>query len=309
VYQEDPPRVSVVIATNRSGPYLAEAIASVLAQTTQSFELIVVDDGSPEPAAVDAAASAAPGAQVIHQRPRGVSVARNVGAAHARGEYLAFLDDDDRWSPDRLATQLAELDAAPDAVAGYCGLRTIDASGERLLAPADQVAVASRLDVARRVTGILAPNLIIRRAAFDAVGGFHSRIRLAEDLDLVLRLAELGDFVFSPEALVDYRLTGSNATTRYRELSQGIDRVLRLHLAAADDRGDIELAAALRTSLVKNDRYVWWSALRAARADARQRPRAVAGELLWALRAAPLGLVYGAVRRVSGRRDGGGHGA
>jgi glycosyltransferase involved in cell wall biosynthesis len=295
----EPPAVSVVIATNRSGPYLAEAIASVLAQTAPAHELIVVDDGSPQPALVDEAVAGVPGARVIHQGPRGVSVARNVGAAGAHGNYLAFLDDDDRWHPTRLEAQLAAFEAAPDAVAGYCGLQTIDATGERVLAPADQTAVGSHLDVARRVTGILAPNLLIRRSAFDAVGGFHSQIRFAEDLDLVLRLAELGPFAFAPGALVDYRLTGSNTTARHRELAQGIDRVLRLHLAAADERHDGELAAALRASLAANERYVWWASLRAARAAAAQRrPARAVGEVLWAARSAPLGPVRGVVHRL-----------
>ncbi|GAB2973800.1 hypothetical protein GCM10027212_10880 [Actinotalea caeni] len=298
-----PSLVSVVVATNRARPFLAEALASVRAQTYAAVELVVVDDGSPEPADVAAAVASFPGAVLVRQPPSGVGVARNVGAARATGELLAFLDDDDRWHPERLAAQVAMLQASADAVACYCGMRTIDTDGA-VLVEADQVAIADRTDVARRVTGIILPNLLVRTAAFHAVGGFHAGIRLAEDLDLVLRLAERGRFVFEPRALVDYRAHGQNTTARHRELTRSIDQVLRLHAWSARERGDHALEAALRESLRKNDRFAWWSAGRAARAAARERrPAAALGEIGWALRTAPGGLLDGVARRLRTRSD------
>jgi glycosyltransferase involved in cell wall biosynthesis len=293
-----PPLVSVVIATNRAGPYLSEALASVSVQTYPSVEVIVVDDGSPEPDLVAAAAAEVPGSVLIRQKASGVSVARNIGTAHARGELLAFLDDDDRWHPDRLAAQTATLLGEPDAVVSYCGMRTIDDRGA-VLVEADQVAITDRTDVARRTTGIILPNLLMRRDAFHAVGGFHSGIRFAEDLDLVLRLAERGPVAFEPRALVDYRAHAHNTTSRHRALTRGIDHVLRLHEWSARERGDRELVAALRDSLRKNERFAWWSAGRAARAALRdRRPARALGELGWALATAPRGLLDGAARRV-----------
>lgn len=295
------PLVSVVIATNRAGPYLAEAMESVRAQTHPNVEVIVVDDGSPDPDLVAATVETIPGAVLVRQPAAGVGVARNTGVARARGEYVAFLDDDDRWHPERLARHVAAHANDADAVASYCGIRTIDASGERELAPADQVAVASRLDIARRRTGILLGNLMVRRDHLAAVGGFHTGIRLAEDLDLVLRLAQRGPFVFVPGALVDYRAYGDNTTARHRELTRSIDHVLRLHEWSAQERGDPELVAALRESIRKNERFAWWSAGRAARAAARERrPAAAVGEIAWALRTAPRGLLDGVTRRVRG---------
>ena len=296
--------VSVVVATNRTGPFLQEALSSVRAQTHPAIEVIVVDDGSPRPETVVAAAEVVPEARVVRQAPAGPSVARNVGAAHASGRFLAFLDDDDRWDPDRIAACVARLEARPDAVLAYCGMRTIDADG-RVLGGPEQIAIAGRLDVARRRTGIILPNVLIRTEAFAAVGGFHSRIRLAEDLDLVLRLAEQGSFAFEPRALVDYRAHDGNTTRRHRELVRGIDEVLRLHRWAAEERQDAALVAALAESIRKNDRFAWWGAGRAARsALARGRPGVAVAELGWALRTAPLGLLDGARRRI-GRRAGG----
>ncbi|GAB6859005.1 glycosyltransferase family 2 protein [Microbacterium xylanilyticum] len=293
--------VSVVIATNRAGEFLREALASVREQTHPAVEVIVVDDGSPRPEAVAAAAEEVPGARIVRLDHSGASVARNVGAALASGRHLAFLDDDDRWDPDRIAAAVARLEARPDAVLVYCGMRTIDARG-RVLGEADQVAVAGRLDVARRRTGILLPNVLIRADAFAAVGGFHSRIRLAEDLDLVLRLAEHGAFVFEPRALVDYRTHDANTTRRHRALVRGIDRVLRLHRAAAQEDHDAALVAALQESLRKNDRFAWWAAGRAARsALAAGHPGTATAELLWAARTAPRGFVDGLARRLRRR--------
>ncbi|WP_345752384.1 glycosyltransferase family 2 protein [Microbacterium rhizophilus] len=295
------PRVSVVVATNRVSPYLREALESAVAQTHPAVDILVVDDGSPDAAAVAAAASAV-GARTVRIPPSGVSIARNVGAAEVTGDYVVFLDDDDRWHPERLRRQVAALEEDPGAVASYCGMRTVDATGRRELAPADQVAVTSRLDVARRITGIILPNLVIRRASFDAVGGFHSRLALAEDLDLVLRLAERGSFAFVPERLVDYRATSTNTTRRHRELTRSIDRVLRLHRWSAVERGDAELVAAFDESLRGNARFAWWGASRRARSSLRERhPAAAAGELWWALRTAPGGLLDGLARRASRR--------
>lgn len=290
--------VSVIVATNRTGRFLREALSSVRAQTHGAIEVIVVDDGSPEPETIVAAAEVVPDARVVRQAPAGPSVARNVGAGLASGQYLAFLDDDDRWDPDRIAAAVARLDARPDAVLAYCGMRTIDADG-RLLSGPDQVAITGRLDVARRRTGIMLPNSLISAAAFTAVGGFHSRIRLAEDLNLVLRLAERGPFVFEPQPLVDYRAHDANTTLRHRDLVDGIDEILRLHRWAAGERHDAALVAALEESIRKNDRFAWWGAERAARSALdRRRPGAAAAELWWALRTAPRGLSDGLRRRI-----------
>ncbi|HET6300706.1 glycosyltransferase family 2 protein [Microbacterium sp.] len=299
-----PPLVSVVVATNRAGEHLGEALDSVAAQTHPAVELIVVDDGSPDPDAVAAIVSRAENARLLRQPPTGVSAARNRGAGEAHGELLAFLDDDDRWHPERLARHVAAHAEDADAVASYCGIQTIDATGDRVLAPADQIAVGSSADIARRRTGILLGNLVMRRDRFVEVGGFDEGLRLAEDYDLILRLARHGRFLFVPGALVDYRAYGENSTGRHRALVASIDEVVRRHEKAARADGDDELVAALRDSARKNDRFAWWSAGRAARRALGERhPLRAVSEVWWALRTAPLGLADGVVRRLRGIRD------
>ncbi|WP_127818020.1 glycosyltransferase family 2 protein [Microbacterium sp. CPCC 204701] len=292
--------VSIVVATNRSGAYLAEAIDSASAQSYGSFEIVVVDDGSPNPEAIAQTVRRFPAARLIRRRPSGVAAARNAGVRASRGDLIAFLDDDDRWHPGCLEAHVSALAAAPDAVASYCRIQTIDAGGDRVLAPADQVAVRSRAEVAARRTGIFAGNLVVRRRHFEAVGGFAEDLHHAEDLDLILSLAERGRLVFAEAGLVDYRSHGENTTQRYRELVRAIDHVLRSHRDRALASEDPELAAAFEESLARNARFAWWSAARAAKADlSRRRPVAAAGELAWALRAAPGGLWSGVTRRLS----------
>lgn len=280
--------MSVVVATNRVSPFLAEALASVTDQTHPRVEVIVVDDGSPDPSAVEAAvATAAPAARILRREPSGVSAARNAGAAAASGELLVFFDDDDLSHPDRFSRQSARLMSSANAVACYCGMRTIDTEG-RVLVEADQTAVRDRLDVARRRTGILLGNLMIRRADFDAVGGFDTGIALAEDLDLVLNLSERGDFVFEPDALFDYRAHGGNTTSRHRELTASIDRIVRAHRSRAREAGDSALVDAHSESLRANARFAWWGAARHARAETRARRWGSAvSDIAWAVAFAP----------------------
>lgn len=297
------PLVSVVVATNRASDYLAEALASVREQTYTNLELIVVDDGSPVPDAISAAVAAVPKAVLLRTAPRGVSAARNAGADAARGQFLAFLDDDDRWHAERVARHVQAHREDASAIASYCGIRTVDASGTRVLAPADQVAVTSRRDVASRRTGILIGNFFVKRAEFEKIGGFDTGIHLAEDLDLILRLSARGRFAFVPGALVDYRAYGANSTGRHRELTASIDDVLRRHRDAARERGEAELVEAFTESIAKNHRFAWWSALRASRAAlGRREPVTAASEIWWAARTAPSGLPRAVWRRVRGTR-------
>jgi glycosyltransferase involved in cell wall biosynthesis len=292
------PLVSVVVASNRASPFLVEALNSVAAQTYPHLEIIVVDDGSDDPEFITDVTRSMSEVTVVRQRPSGVAVARNVGAALATGEFLVFLDDDDRWHPERIQLQLRAFENAPDAVACYCGMQSIDEAGN-VVAEADQVAVSDEYDVARRATGIILPNVLMRRTAFERVGGFHPAIRLAQDLDLILLLARQGRFVFSPEVLVDYRAHSNNNTRRYRELCRSISEVVHLHLWNAIERNDDALASAYRESLLSNQRFAWWSAIRAARTSlARGHAGSAIGDVAWAIRFAPGGPPSAALRRL-----------
>src|SRR5438132_1599837 len=111
--------VSVVIPVYNGERYLADAIQSVRDQTYQNFEVIVVDDGSTDGSA-DVAQRFGEAIRYVHQANGGVCKARNAGIAAARGAYIAFLDQDDLWLPDKLAAQVTYLDSHPEVGAVYC---------------------------------------------------------------------------------------------------------------------------------------------------------------------------------------------
>jgi glycosyltransferase involved in cell wall biosynthesis len=296
-----PPLVGVIIATRRGGPFLDEALSSLEAQTYPRIDAVVVDDGSARPDDVAAVTRRHPTVRLVRQPNAGSSVARNYGVSLTRGEFLAFLDDDDRWHPQRIARQVEALLANPGAVVSYCGMRVIDDVGAELL-PADQRQVDDVHEILRRSTGILLPNVLIRRETFARVGGFHPSFRRAQDLDLVLKAAHEGDFVFVPETLVDYRRHIANSTRGHHELCRSIDRIVRLHRWAAQERGRQDLVRDHTVSLAANARFAVWTAARVTRGLVHERRYGAAlREISWAVRFAPAAPLSAVRKRLPGR--------
>lgn len=296
-----PELVSVIVATNRGGPYLEPALRSVLSQTWQDWELVVVDDGSPDPDEIKALISAIPRSVIIrHDRSKGVSIARNVGVDASRGRFLVFLDDDDIWRPERLALQMAALSGAPDAVACYSAGWYMDAAGE--FAGDDWPPVAARgqllsgeSDIPRIIT------MMIRRAEFIALGGFNPAFRYAEDNELILRLLQHGEMVGISDALVGYRRHTDNVTTKapqtHRDLASR--RVVDLQIWAAEGRGDIGTAKLLRDNKRRlNQKNAGFAAREAMAAAHKRQIRGAALELLHALRLSPTATVTTVKRRL-----------
>lgn len=290
--------VSVIVATNRAGEFFDEALRSVEAQTYPHWEIIVVDDGSPDPDALRAIVGDRPNTRVVRQRSSGVSVARNVGIAESRGEYLAFLDDDDAWLPDRLALQVRALEADHTAVAAYGRVTNIDEHGNELH-PANQREATGLASIFDGSATPQPQTITARRSSVIRVGGFHSGLVHSEDLDLTLRLARDGGFVFIDAPLTRYRKHGGNNSSAHRYQTATIDRVLRLHLLRADQARD-ETYSALLARLRANNRYAYWIARRATRGRG---GRSTLSELWWAFRFAPLAPADAVLRRMLRRRD------
>ncbi|MFQ5424114.1 MAG: glycosyltransferase family 2 protein [Phycisphaerae bacterium] len=186
--------VSVVIPSYRSGAIVGEAIDSVLAQTRAADEIIVVDDGSPagdETAAVCARFNGR--VRYIRQENQRASVARNTGITASKGGWLAFLDADDRWDPEKLELQLAALARHPEA--DFCVTASLAWSASdgsyrlyRWEGPADPEVMRSELLVRNIFTGACS-SLLTRRQALEAVGCFPPG-KGSEDRRVVLRLLE-----------------------------------------------------------------------------------------------------------------------
>jgi glycosyltransferase involved in cell wall biosynthesis len=186
------PKVSVVIPTYNCDRYLAEAIDSVLSQSYAEYEVIVVDDGSTDRTA-EILQSYGDRIRHLRQSNQGVAIARNQGIQLAQGEWVAFLDADDFFLPDKLAAQMAIASACPDLGIIHSGWHRVDPQGQILVAvtPWQQI---PRLDLESwlRWKPVLPSAMLFRRDWLMRSGGFDPRFPPAEDTDLVLRLARMG---------------------------------------------------------------------------------------------------------------------
>ncbi len=227
------PVVTIVIPLYNGAGFIGETLRSVLAQTFLRFEVIVVDDGSADDGpdivrtfALDSRV------QLVRNSHLGVAEARNAGAARATdaSRYLMFLDADDLWDPEALATLVDALERRPDAAGSFVLAEYIDGDGN-VLYPGDfprhmrgredlrdgrLVPRDSAADVEFEhlfLSNLVYPPscLLLRRAAYEAAGGFDGRF-LAEDWEFVARLAKQGPFVPVDRVLVGYRRHTSNAS-------------------------------------------------------------------------------------------------
>lgn len=209
-----PPVVSVVVPAKNAAAYIGETIASALAQADVS-EVIVVDDGSTDDTVAIVQAIRDPRLGLIVNDTSGVSAARNLGARSARGNWLMFLDADDRLRPDAVSTLLTVAKTAPHAVLIYGDYNTIDSAG---LAIGRRGLLKGRRkpsgDVLERLaSGNFIVNggiMLVRGDAFRSTGGFDVSLRYCEDWHCWCRLAALGEFAYVPKLLLDYRLHTAN---------------------------------------------------------------------------------------------------
>ncbi|MEL6482851.1 MAG: glycosyltransferase [Pseudomonadota bacterium] len=205
---EEMPLISVVMPVYNGEMFLDDAIQSVRTQTLTDFELIAVDDGSSDATPDILARHASDDARLrVHRQANtGIVGALNAGLARARGRYIARMDADDLCLPHRFERQAAYLDTTPEAVLVGGLAETMDATGRPL-------AVVSggphrKTDLSRfppRVAVSLHPLIMVRREAFEEIGGYRSGFPHAEDYDLYLRLARLGRLDNPPEVMLRYR--------------------------------------------------------------------------------------------------------
>ena len=219
-------RVSVILPVYNGARYLAEALRSVLTQSTLPDEIIVIDDGSTDDsAAVVSSLSAASPVPIryIQQANHGPAVARNAGLAAAAGDYVAFQDADDRWMPDKLAVQVSLLQrhVNAQAVIGYTQL---------IFEPDSHNASANF--VGRPGLVMLLQASLFRRTLFEQVGGFDPALRGDEDIEWFLRALEQPiEIVVHPELVITYRRHNANLTGSLQRSQQQLMMALRRALA------------------------------------------------------------------------------
>lgn len=215
------PRVSVVVPTRGRPGFLRRAVGSVLAQTFPDVEVVVVDDGpSPEVAAFVAGHADERVRLIRHETNRGVATARNTGVAAARGEYLAFLDDDDVWLPHKLERQLAAAGAGARVVHSLVYVadaegRVYERASERGFRLFREVAAAGCPYVwLLRRSACQIGTFLVHRDCVAEVGGFDPELPTVEDLDFVHRLRRRFPFHLVDEPLSKYCRHDGNASSR-----------------------------------------------------------------------------------------------
>lgn len=204
--------VSVVIPAYNAERFLRDALASVLRQTLPPLEILVVDDGSGDNTA--RLAASVEGVRCIRQANAGVSAARNRGIEEARGEFIALLDADDAWMPEKLAIQMAGLrsdqfafSARTETDENLLPLRMVRGGFPRSLLEG----LLFHGNVVGTPSSVVAP----RQALLDA-GGFDPRLSMCADWDMWIRLATHLSGVYSDESLVLYRVHGGSMSTNLR---------------------------------------------------------------------------------------------
>jgi hypothetical protein len=238
------PDVSVVIPTCGRLDLLACSVAAALGQHDVSVEVVVVDDASADGTAGWLAACGDPRVRVVrHEDRRGIGVARNSGVGAARGRWVAFLDDDDVWAPDKLASQLA---AATASGRGWVYTGEVHVDRElRLLGGGPPLAPAEALRLLGSVNSIPAggSTVLVRADLLAAVGPFDTSLRRTEDWDMWIRLARAGPPDCVPRPLAGYRHHRGNARTDPAPMVTEPALLARRHGIPVDARAMLRRAA------------------------------------------------------------------
>ena len=201
------PRVSVVIPLYNAEDYVGEAIEGVLNQTYLDYEVIVVDDGSTDGSAA-IVHSFGDAVRYVFQPNAGVSAATNLGVSLSKGEFIAFLDNDDIWLPEKLERQVAYLDTHPGCGFVNCDMQYISETGsklDRFLRGYNTRDPYVRLFQKGYV--IMCSAVVIRRWVFEKAGGFNEAFVAAglQDMEWMSRVVDCAEVSHLSETLVLYR--------------------------------------------------------------------------------------------------------
>lgn len=236
------PLVSVVIPTYNRLRYLPDAIESVAAQRYANWELIIVEDGSTdgtgdylrERASRDGRISI-----VVHRRCANPAMLRNAGIARSRGDYVAFLDSDDLWLPDKLAAQVRRLHADRQCRWSYMRDMLIDAHAEEIpIDPAHGRIQPSGWILAELISvgvSISMSSVMVEKQLLFEAGGFDPAVLLAEDYDLWSRLAWRSPVLFVSETSVKTRRHPDNFPYTPEDMHRWWLHICQKVLQAADD--------------------------------------------------------------------------
>ncbi len=258
------PKVSVVISTYNRSNRLKRAVASVLAQSFQDFEIIIVDDAS-----TDATQEVVNGIHdkrllyIKHTTNKGGSAARNTGIKIAQGPYIGFLDDDDQWLPQKLEKQFLKMnDAALHVGLIYGGSEIYDENKKcvtRVYPPQYRGNVYQHLLLKTILSSV--SSALVKKECFEKVGVFDEKLTSCQDWDMWLRIAQDFEFDYVPEVLTRINIHTEHISTNYQSLIPGRTRMVEKHWEAFKSRPEILLVHLKRLGKLHCINGTWKEAL------------------------------------------------
>ncbi|MEZ0154848.1 MAG: glycosyltransferase family 2 protein [Candidatus Reddybacter sp.] len=236
-------KISAVVPTYNNAEYIADAINSILSQAHPVDEIIIVDDGSTDntEAIVDAITKRSTNKIIyIKQDNQGPSSARNQGIEAASGDWLAFLDADDLWTPAKIALQLEALVSEPQLKLIAADMSEINRQGKLIVESVlakhqllEKLQALAGKPVPNALNALLTKNFIptgtalVNRAIVIAAGGFNTHIRFGEDLELWAKIAADHPITCLPQVMMHRRQHGSNATQSTVLMLEGLVKVMQ----------------------------------------------------------------------------------
>lgn len=207
------PRVSVNICCYNGGKYIAETISSVLAQTFTDFELVIVNDGSKDDTEGKILGFNDGRIKYVFQENRGLSATRNRALDLSKGEFIAILDQDDLWEPEKLELQLRVMDKNPGTGVVYSDALIIDENGVvKGAGKRNRYCRGKIISSLLKGNYIYCPTAMFRTTALKVAGKFRTDLRISEEYEMYLRLARTCDFDFVDKPLARYRVHSENSS-------------------------------------------------------------------------------------------------
>lgn len=206
-------QVSVIIPTYNRAGYLREAIDSVIAQSYRHVEILVVDDGSTDNTR-ELVHNYTSNIRYIYQENKGPSAARNNGIKNANGHFIAFLDSDDLWHPDKLAKQVAAFIKNPSLgllATGYENINTSYEMIKEIVLDDSELKHARRKEIYKNF--FATSSVMVKKTCFDKVGWFNEELHFAEDWEMWIRILKYYSFDYIPDLLMQYRVHPVKITT------------------------------------------------------------------------------------------------
>ena len=262
------PIISVLMPVYNAESYVSQAIESILSQSFKDFEFIIIDDGSTDSSLkiLKNFSESDNRIQLYSRQNQGLIYTLNEGLGYCKGKYIARMDADDISLPNRLKVQVEYMEAHPNCVAVGSGVLLVDPEGD-VLCSYPLLLTHQEIDNAnlslKGGSAIVHPSVMFRGGAVESIGGYRKKYLHAEDIDLFLRLAEVGQLANINENLLEYRMHLASVGYSQRKLQiEGIynavvDACIRRELDVPADNSRVQSKIPAIASVYR--KWAWWA--------------------------------------------------